>query len=81
MDLINTVDAVQALHDQQGVQGALQRLATLHRVWHLLQYSSTPCHRCVRWDAVHTATLEDDAFTMMLKAVAGKIERRTNQKT
>lgn len=73
IELVNVVDAVQGVLRAEGHEGALQRLAVLRRVWHLLQYSLAPCHTCVRWDALHAATMEDDAFSMMLKAVAAKI--------
>lgn len=73
VDLVNAVDAVQGVLRAEGYEVALQRLAVLRRVWHLLQYSLAPCHTCVRWDALQAATMEDDAFSMMLKAVAAKI--------
>ena len=59
------VPVLKGITDQQ----RLATLTALHGVQHLMQYSLASNTHLVRFDSLDSATPEDDAFSMSLKAV------------
>jgi len=56
------------LQAEHAVEDRLSKLAALHTIRHLFQYSLNPNEYLVRFVAMDLVTQQDDAFTMALKA-------------